>query len=535
MKKTGKKLLALLLALMMLACAVPFSASAEQIEDNLFKDDGFYYELKHEYELRLATSAIITGCDETVTGEVVIPSTIGGYPVSSVRPSAFCDRKDITKVTLSDGVVWRGDCTEAYRNDESNWEDGVLYYQTCLLDAKGLVGEYKVKEGTITIAEHAFSRYPLNVGNDELTSLILPDSVKNIEAYAIICDNLENLDLGDGVEEIWGEAGIMCPKLKSIVIPESIEYIGWYALNCKSLENITLPDKAFYLIYEAFEGTTYYKNEDNWDNGALYIGNHLVAVDPEKFRDSTFVVRDGTVGIAGYAFKNVDSVETIKIPDSVKFISPGAFAGCTSLRKVDLPKDVSSIFWETYAACTSLVNIEIPGNIKFVGSNSFMVCQSLLSVKFLDGVSTIGDGAFQYCTALNDVSIPDSVKYIGEAAFYNCPNLKKVAIPASVETIGVYALGYYAPDEDSESDEDFIKMDDFTIYGHKGTAAEKYAIENGFAFVDLDAKEEPVNPSEGCPCRCHKGGFENFIYKFLRIFWRLFRTHEFCECGVKHY
>ena len=44
-----------------------------------------------------------------------------------------------------------------------------------------------------------------------------------------------------------------------------------------------------------------------------------------------------------------------------------------------------------------------------------------------------------------------------------------------------------------------------------------------------------LNPSKDCSHICHKTGFMGFIYKIIRIFWKLFRIHQTCECGVKHY
>ncbi len=38
-----------------------------------------------------------------------------------------------------------------------------------------------------------------------------------------------------------------------------------------------------------------------------------------------------------------------------------------------------------------------------------------------------------------------------------------------------------------------------------------------------------------CSCNCHKGGFGGFIWKILRIFYKIFKTKEFCACGVAHY
>ena len=60
--------------------------------------------------------------------------------------------------------------------------------------------------------------------------------------------------------------------------------------------------------------------------------------------------------------------------------------------------------------------------------------------------------------------------------FYKCPSLKSVTIPKSVSKIEGAAFGY----------KDYnTKYDDFTIKGYKGSAAEKYATDNGFKFIAL--------------------------------------------------
>ena len=41
--------------------------------------------------------------------------------------------------------------------------------------------------------------------------------------------------------------------------------------------------------------------------------------------------------------------------------------------------------------------------------------------------------------------------------------------------------------------------------------------------------------TENCTCICHKGGFMGFIYKIIRIFWKLFGTNKTCACGQAHY
>ena len=47
--------------------------------------------------------------------------------------------------------------------------------------------------------------------------------------------------------------------------------------------------------------------------------------------------------------------------------------------------------------------------------------------------------------------------------------------------------------------------------------------------------EVEKNPSEECKCICHKKGISKFFYKIARFFWKIFKTHKTCDCGVNHY
>ena len=40
---------------------------------------------------------------------------------------------------------------------------------------------------------------------------------------------------------------------------------------------------------------------------------------------------------------------------------------------------------------------------------------------------------------------------------------------------------------------------------------------------------------ENCTCNCHKGGFNGFIWKLLRFFYKLFGMNKTCACGIAHY
>ena len=105
-------------------------------------------------------------------------------------------------------------------------------------------------------------------------------------------------------------------------------------------------------------------------------------------------------------------------------------------------------------------------------------------------VSTeIGQRAFENRSSFNAVTIPSSITSIGEFAFRGCTGLASVSIPNTVEKIGSCAFGY------TYGSGHYVKIDGFTIYGTKGTAAERYAYSNGLNFVERAAAPAEVRLS----------------------------------------
>lgn len=80
-----KKSIAILMAMLILIMTIPFSANADATE-------GYY-----TYEIA-GGQATITDVDENISGYVVVPSTLGGYPVTTIGANAFSYCSDITKV-----------------------------------------------------------------------------------------------------------------------------------------------------------------------------------------------------------------------------------------------------------------------------------------------------------------------------------------------------------------------------------------------------------------------------------------------------
>ncbi len=106
---------------------------------------------------------------------------------------------------------------------------------------------------------------------------------------------------------------------------------------------------------------------------------------------------------------------------------------------------------------------------------------------------TIGVGAFQGCKRLRRVKLPENLTVIEKEAFFECDRLKEITIPKSVTSIEDHALGFIwgeviIKDETGDfiSYPSIMPMADFTIYGYKGTEAERYAKDNGFVFESID-------------------------------------------------
>ena len=82
----------------------------------------------------------------------------------------------------------------AFYNNESNWENGVLYVGNCLVTAKEVKNTYKVKEGTTTVASFAFEN------NVAMTDIILPDSITYVGYLAFDgCESLYSITAPKGV------------------------------------------------------------------------------------------------------------------------------------------------------------------------------------------------------------------------------------------------------------------------------------------------------------------------------------------------
>ena len=170
--------------------------------------DGIYYDLDETNKTAVVTYRGNSSISyNEYSGSVTIPETITYkseiYSVTSIGYEAFSGCSGLTSVTIGNSVTSIG--SDAFYNtgiynNNSNWDNGVLYIDNCLIKANSdaVKGSYTIKEGTRLISSSAF--YDCS----GLTSVTIPNSITSI-TYEAFC---------------------FCSRLTSVTIPNSVTYIG---------------------------------------------------------------------------------------------------------------------------------------------------------------------------------------------------------------------------------------------------------------------------------------------------------------------
>ena len=430
--------------------------------------------------------------------------------ISDAAESGSCGENVTWVLTDSGNLTISGD---GAMEDFSSKSDVPWY------DFKTSIVSVTIESGVTSIGDHAFN----SCGN--LTKVTIPKSVTAVNDYAF-----------------YG-----CSSLTSVTIPKGVTTIGYGTFaNCSNLSSITVPDSVEHIDYGAFQNTAYYKDNSNWEDGALYINNHLLYAPVEA--SGTYKVKNGTKTIACDAFYNRSNLTGVIIPDSVTSIGIMAFEwcdnltsvyitdleawcnidfytessnpmynganlyvnnkllttvkitddvksytfnGCMSLTDITFSKSVTSISNGAFGKCGNLKEITIPDNVTHIGEGAFKKCSSLKEATLSDGLTSIEGSVFSDCSNLTEITIPDSVTSIGEFAFAYCSSIKDITIPRGVTKIGEAAFydctgisAVYITDLTAWCNIDFSSIDSNPLY--KG--ADLYV--NNKLLTDLEISDE---------------------------------------------
>ncbi|MGA2281222.1 MAG: leucine-rich repeat domain-containing protein [Verrucomicrobiota bacterium] len=327
-----------------------------------------------------------TNADNTLTitrytgsgGDVTIPGTINGLPVTSIGEGAFDGCGSLTNVTIPNSVTSIGDDAFAY----------------CFRLTGVTIGN-----SVTSIGDEVFS-------SCGLTNVTIPNSVTSIGAGAFNdCTHLTNATIGNSVTSIGDEVFSSC-GLTSVTIPNSVTSIGAGAFSgCNSLTAITVDTNN-----PAYSSVA----------GVLFDKGQTALIAYPAGAGTSYTIPDNITSIGAGAFQFYTNLTGVTIPNSVTDIGDDAFNYCTHLTNATIGNSVTSIGDEAFEGCWSLTSVMIPDSVTSIGDWVFSGCWSLTSVIIGNSVTSIENYAFNECHNLASVTIPNSVTSIEVYAFDYC-------------------------------------------------------------------------------------------------------------------
>lgn len=360
---------------------------------DLVPADGEFYENGFSYNVIDGKAAIMAYhyTDET---DVIIPETLGGYPVASIAPKAFlnCECKTLyipstlekfefafnnvfnhlEKITVSDDNPY-------FSSDNK----GILYNKDktklILCPRKSPLTVITIASTVKEIGAYAFS------ANSNIKTVTIPSNVETIRFGAFDSSNITKVTINEGLKHLGDCVFHSCLSLSSVTLPESLEYIGW----------------------DAFVYTPFIKNAEAYDeDGVFYYGDYLLASFPDSEK-TYYEIKEGTRLVAGAALIRWNSLEEVVIPKSAEFVNGCAFSACENLQKI--------------TAASGSENFSTVDGVLYSKDKTVLICypagKDNICYSVPQGVTKINEWAFLYAVNLRNVNVPVTVTEIGACVF----------------------------------------------------------------------------------------------------------------------
>ena len=387
------------------------------------------------------------GCTSLV--EVSFPSDI-----STIGDYAFCSCGELKNITLPSGISKVG--IRAFDNCESletvNLSTGLMSIGNyCFHNCYNLTN-IKVPYTVQYIGDAAF------YGCRNLAEIYIPDSVTNIGNKAFFgCRSLTHIELPNRITKIKDETFRGCIKLMSVKM-DSVGTIGNMSFfGCIQLNKLALPVSLNTVGDMAFEecgnlSDIYYSGDSTqWNH--IQIGESNEAIFNAKihyqYKGFFTVSFDANGGTGAPSAQEKQFAQPLYLSERIPKRNRFIFIGWAETDKEGEPQ---------YKPGGKYTNDEDVTLYAVWLSPDLILPSSLTAIED----EAFSGGAFSY------VVLPDGAETIGWHAFADCPKLAYIYIPASVASI----------DENA-----FDGVEDLTIFGAPGSAADEYAGLHGFTFA----------------------------------------------------
>ena len=371
--------------------------------------------------------------------------------------------------------------------------DGVIYTvdnASLIYFPRGRTDEYKILDGVRVIGTSAFIF-------TSLTHVVFPDSLKTIKSWSFACGKLKTLVIPQSCTNLEEFCFSGCYLLDNITIPDSVTSIGTGAFkSCTKLTDVRLPSNLSNIGGGVFQGCS--NINITFDETANLKSNdqQLITDKSEKVismyfgDDSEVVVASSVEKIKGYAFASVSCIksvnfvgtsalntietyafkssglESIVLPNSLRYISTYAFYQCKYLRYVKFGSQLDYIHQYAFSLCSALETVDFEDSCSYkLYKYAFQDDENLTTVNFGEGITFIGEYCFSNTTKLTTINFPSALTTIETYAFYNsgissidmekssvtgipsfcfskCSNLASIKLSNSIQTLGSNCFSY---------------------------------------------------------------------------------------------
>lgn len=469
--------------LFLLLLTLPCLAAAE----SSLTDGAYQYKVVNN-------GAYVTGyLPEETPEEILVPATLGGYPVTGVAPLAFCNFNDeydgerVRRLVLPDGlrVLERGafDCAHdvpeiVLPGTVDEIAEGCFTHVTAQLHFSPENSRYANDDGflidtesnTLLYVSPSASKRPLprvrRLGEGCLANWdtgyepALPDSLREIGARTFYDQMNIRLTIPEGVTRLDSMA---CnTELDALTLPSTLKSIGAYCFSGAGLSSVSLPESVEYVGYNAFDegvlviasAETRFQSEAEYNaeqdyafvmrDGGAYITCYSPsqAHTPEEIIVPAFLDGQPVVGLAADAFNDEgaydsEQVRRLVLPDGLRLLDDSAFRCCHGVQAIELPASLERIA----EGCFFHVSAELTlpdGCARYVLQDGFLIdtqTDTLLYVnpsaadKPLPQVRRLGDFCLQNWHVGQSPVLPDTLREIGAGCLYDLPDVTSLALP----------------------------------------------------------------------------------------------------------
>lgn len=279
-----------------------------------------------------------------------------------------------------------------------------------------------------------FSFWSINDNGNNITSVVIPNSVSWIGDRAFNSNPVSKFVIGSGVNHIdYGglfnnsdhcEAYILSPSAPFVYAghctPQGEIDVLHIPFNCKTAYSDTYwdgyngKDKNIWTIVDdadiVISDDIIYQYDPVEGDSAIVIGTNNPELKNVTIKPSITTILDKTIPITeigARAFYKNESVQNVNIGNGIKTIGEEAFAWCSNIETLSFGSTVKEIKKAAFARIDKLKRVGLPSSVEIIGYEAFSSGQSLEYVMLGKGLKKIENYAFNGCPNLSEVEVED--------------------------------------------------------------------------------------------------------------------------------